>query len=739
MKLPELTLPKLEVPSLGLASFRRRILVRAVFLLLALATLALAVVLLQEEKERSYKNYESGFRKTQAEIAARLRHPAGQLALLNPSRSVARSSATGAQLTPLLLPYGALDFDDQYKAQQAVETAGCNVQYPDGSAICVAVGNNAYAGGFIYLVGSFNIGTLVPRERGVLDLTQVHRARVSLSLRGETLRWVAPFEVTGGAAVLAPPPTPESADKPAASPAETPTPAPATRSVSGRLTGFADEPTPLTELPQSARPQRDFRGWLWQGARCADPAADTATCPRRAFFSIRLPVEAYREALFGNGRAVWPPADLDQTFVRMQMLGPASDAPVFDSSAPGATAPQALADITQALQAGETLRVRKLSANASKDIVTLRAAADTQERSSPWLTRLIAYLPIDVAGPVAPVVTGRDTIATPAGSYELTLSGSARAIDQSLGAVATRMSWYVAAMLGAIALAWLVIELGLLRQVKVLTRRAAAVSYNVNAPHVDQRVGQLDVSDLRGKDELGILAGALADLLQRVKDDVKREHIRAEQERDMWHAVGHEIMSPLQSLMVLHPGAQDASHRYVQRMQQAVKVLYGQASPSEALQAATLQIGQLDLDAFLRNVAGNAHFAGVADVRYESAGSPVMVRADDFSLEDVVTHILRNADRHRTTGTPITLTLQTQADTATVNLHNQGPQIEPAMLERIFEYGVSGSHPADAQTPSGQRGQGLFVVKTYMAKMGGTVEARNAPEGVAFLLMLQIA
>ena len=76
-------------------------------------------------------------------------------------------------------------------------------------------------------------------------------------------------------------------------------------------------------------------------------------------------------------------------------------------------------------------------------------------------------------------------------------------------------------------------------------------------------------------------------------------------------------MSPLQSLMVLHPGSGDASHRYVQRMQQAVKLLYGQASPSEALQAATLEVCTLDLDAFLRAIAGNAHFAGVQGVRFQ--------------------------------------------------------------------------------------------------------------------------
>ncbi|MCZ8257565.1 MAG: ATP-binding protein, partial [Polaromonas sp.] len=41
--------------------------------------------------------------------------------------------------------------------------------------------------------------------------------------------------------------------------------------------------------------------------------------------------------------------------------------------------------------------------------------------------------------------------------------------------------------------------------------------------------------------------------------------------------------------------------------------------------------------------------------------------------------------------------------------------------------------------PSGQRGQGLFVAKTYMAKMGGTITARNLDGGVCLELRLQCA
>ena len=61
-----MTLPR--IPSLS--SFRLRILFRGVFLLLAIATLALALSVLQQEKQLSYNNYQNNFKKTQQQISA---------------------------------------------------------------------------------------------------------------------------------------------------------------------------------------------------------------------------------------------------------------------------------------------------------------------------------------------------------------------------------------------------------------------------------------------------------------------------------------------------------------------------------------------------------------------------------------------------------------------------------------------------------------------------------------------
>ena len=50
---------------------------------------------------------------------------------------------------------------------------------------------------------------------------------------------------------------------------------------------------------------------------------------------------------------------------------------------------------------------------------------------------------------------------------------------------------------------------------------------------------------------------------------------------------------------------------------------------------------------------------------------------------------------------------------------------------------MSGAPETPEAAATGQRGQGLFVARTYMSKMGGTVRAQNVAGGVRFLLTLQ--
>lgn len=686
--------------------YRLRILLRAAFLLLALATLGLAVSVLQQEKQLSYGNYQTSFRKTGEQISATLRHPAGQLALLNPPLA----GAADAGLRPLLLPFPALDFDDQQKVQQAVAMSGCMRQFGASASLCAAIGNNPWAGGFIYVAGNVDLARLVSHRSGDEVLNQSHRVRVTVSLRGRTYQWIAPFE--------------EDPRQPGGPYAP----------LRGRLTGFnaADEGRKHT------RPVKDFRGWIWQNAQCNEPAAGASpdTCLRNAFFSVRLPVSVLQEDLFGSDSTseskTWPPRDLDKIRVSVVVLAPGAGAVVLDSDKASAASGFSLADLAPMLLPGETLRIERVGTTAgTAPLIELAGASGAEDASQHFLTALIRRLPVDTYD--APL-SATHRIATPLGSYDVVLAGDVRSVSQSLGVVASRMAWFVGAMLLALMLAWLVIEIGIISRIKELIERADSVARTVKERG---DASQPDLSDLRGDDELGVLASCLHDLLRRVREDVEREAIRTEQERDMWHAVGHEIMSPLQSLMALHGtdgGDGNQSARYVLRMQQAIRVLYGRASPSEAFQSTVLQVAEIDLAAFLHNVAANAHCAGITGVVFHGAPQAVLVRADEYSLEDVVTHVLVNAQRYRLPGSSIEITLEASETAASVTIANRGPSIAEEVIGTIFEYGVSDQEEAGA---NGNRGQGLFVARTYMAKMGGTIVAKNLDGGVAFVLTLQ--
>ncbi|MFZ6711114.1 sensor histidine kinase [Undibacterium sp. TC9W] len=689
-----------EMGKFLLATYRLRILFRGVFLLLALATVGLALSVLQQEKQLSYNNYQSNFNKTRLQISATLRHPAGQLALLNPPADAKRAS-----LRPLLLPYSAIDFDDQNKVQQAIAMSGCLVQYGNEGALCSGIGNNPWAGGFIYIAGNFNSSQLVSHKRGNESLTQAHRLKVSVSLRGQTYRWIAPFE-------------------------EEIAPARQNQGVRGRWTGFNESEA---NRP-NARPVKDFRGWAWQQAICnqADLDDKDTDCQKNTFFSLRLPIPVLQEALFEKKRPVWPPQDLDQMEVSIAVLPPDSDTALLDSKSTPTATPFSLKDLQDNLLPGETLRIRKRDAQDSKDskddLINLTGIVEQSDESWNIITRLIRRLPVDEYD--VPLES-RETISTPLANYEVLLKGDVRSVSKSLSVVASRVSWFVGAMLLALTLAWLLIEVSIIRRITLLTKRAVSLSKTMKGAG---ELEQFDVSDLRSPDELGVLASCLHDLLRRVKEDVERETIRTEQEKEMWHAVGHEIMSPLQSLMALHGTADNQSNRYISRMQQAIRVLYGSASPSEAFQSTVLQVSEIDITLFLKNVADNAPMVDIPDVVYQGPDEVIMVKADEYSLEDVVTHVLRNAQRYRKTDSSISIRLQDSETAVTITIHNDGPHIAEDLIDKIFEYGVSDQHDSGA---NGNRGQGLFVAKTYMAKMGGTINVQNVDQGVSFALTLQ--
>ena len=118
------------------------------------------------------------------------------------------------------------------------------------------------------------------------------------------------------------------------------------------------------------------------------------------------------------------------------------------------------------------------------------------------------------------------------------------------------------------------------------------------------------------------------------------------------------------------------------------------------------------------HVADNASAIDIHNVRFIAGDETVHASADEYSLEDVITHILQNSQRCRPAESEIIITLAATEAQATVTITNIGPAIDDALIDKIFEYGVSGVDAnSGVATRAGNRGQGLYVAKTYMAKM----------------------
>ena len=670
--------------------------------------ISLALAVLQGEKRRAYDNYQHVLGKTKEQIVTSLRHPSGQLALLNPTRVTSRAGKPH----PVLLPFAGIDFSAEDKVRHAVEMSDCLIHFERGT-LCVAIGNEPRIGGFIYVAGTFESGPLVAHEIGNRFLGGSHRLYAAVHIRGSDHHWIAPFEI------LPPRQSPVGPE-----------------GVRGRFTGFLERDNSSDTSPM--RPDKDFLGWVWQRHDCIDKLDTSGDCKRRSFFSLRLPVsELIADYLnYHNQKVPWPPSDLGEITIDLYLLPPGADQTrknaIFDSLDPPTQTPFSLHDLEALLQAGETLRIQRVGERF--DLVSVHGKGSVSEPISQYMSAIIRWLPGNAQDVSA--IELEDEVRTESGNYRIQLHGDAnRVVISTLSGAASRLSWFVGAVMLSILLTWIMIEISIIRRIVNLTQRVRQV------PPLDDETAFMafNFADLKESDELGILADRLDQLLSRIKENASRDRIRVAQEKEQWHAVGHEIMSPLQSLMALYGDAHSPAYRYIARMQQAIRVLYGSASPSEAFESSTMKLHALDLNDFLTNIATNAPHIGIKNVLYHPLDTPVPVQADEYSLEDVFGHLLKNAERYRATGTPITLSLMSdEKDPSSiwVRVHNTGPAIANEALDKIFEYGFS---DAEEDTSDGRRGQGLFVAKTYMAKMAGTIRVANERNGVSFYLGMKLA
>jgi signal transduction histidine kinase len=281
------------------------------------------------------------------------------------------------------------------------------------------------------------------------------------------------------------------------------------------------------------------------------------------------------------------------------------------------------------------------------------------------------------------------------------------------------------AVLGLIC--WLIVG-GALRRIEALRREVAEVA---------GRPGDRRVADPLTNDEVGRLARTLNSMLDRLEASSARE-------RRFVADASHELRSPIANIrtaveVALHrPQAADWT-----RVADEVLAEDGRMANlvEELLLLARSDEGRLvpapspcDMLTVARALTEAGPYA-VIPPAVAVSGTPANVLVPPVYLERIIVNLVDNARRFA--ATRVDVVVQARADTAELQIRDDGPGVPPSERDRIFERFVRLDEARDRE--HGGFGLGLAIVAELCRAYGGTIEVGDACPGTVFFVRFPLA
>ena len=128
------------------------------------------------------------------------------------------------------------------------------------------------------------------------------------------------------------------------------------------------------------------------------------------------------------------------------------------------------------------------------------------------------------------------------------------------------------------------------------------------------------------------------------------------------------------------------------------------------------------------------HLAEEHKLEVDVPESLPLIPVDYVQMEQVFTNLLSNSLKYAPENTIIRIRAQAEGESIHIQVSNQGPQVPPEHLERIFDkfYRITA---ADRVTGTGL---GLSICKGIIEAHGGRIWAENRPDGLAFNFTLPL-
>ncbi len=233
---------------------------------------------------------------------------------------------------------------------------------------------------------------------------------------------------------------------------------------------------------------------------------------------------------------------------------------------------------------------------------------------------------------------------------------------------------------------------------------------------------------------------ALTHALESMRRELEERHALETFVADLSHELKNPVAAIRASAEVLTEGAADepeTARRFALRIRESADKL--QQLTQDLLSLARLEArgieapSPVDLCAIARQAAdAQAPTAAARKVRLElKADGAAPVRGDPIWLRRAVENLIGNAVQHSPAGGSVALHVAPDAHGWLVTVHDQGPGVDPAIRERLFERFATTRHG------EGGTGLGLAIVRAVAELHGGRAQLRDtSPRGSVFALSL---
>jgi two-component system, OmpR family, sensor kinase len=418
------------------------------------------------------------------------------------------------------------------------------------------------------------------------------------------------------------------------------------------------------------------------------------------------------------------------------------------------------ADLQDRLEVVQDDQGRYVLRDKSRSLLQASATGEAAVRVLDWRARVV-YDPSgkDLGPPIEGVTDAGDfrvisrQIVVPAVARQGAFDPLGRPVSEQIGWVQyarsegslqttiNRVRLFLAlGVLGGTGLAFLgglVVARRAMRPISGLTRAAREVARTRNP---DVRLPKPLAND-----EVSDLAYTLEDMLGELGAARGETEATLDRQRAFVADASHELRTPLTSILAnleLLEGELDGEQREMaasalrssRRMRRLVGDLLLLARADAGREAPRAPV---DLATVASEAALEAGSLAPGDPVSVDAPEPVVVMGVEDDLHRLASNLVENALIHTPQGTPVTVSVRRDGDSAVLEVADRGPGVPPALRRRVFERFARGGGDA---APSGGSGLGLAIVQAVTHAHGGSVELGEAESGGArFVITLPAA